>query len=400
MSIPSQSCGPTPPQTRVAALDVVRGFALFGIFLMNIEGMADTLARSQGGIDLSLDGIDRQVDALIYVLVQGKFYTLFSFLFGIGFALLAERVETVVYLRRLALLGVIGLLHATLVWPGDVLLSYALVGLLLPLFREGSARWLWRFGLVFYGVALAMLVWGLWLLIGPGGAGAGDSLAEIRAATMAAQASAYGEGSFRVATGQRLWDLLVVMFGLVQIGPLLFGMFLLGMAWVKRGAIADIAGHWLDYRRMAMFGLGLGLPLMVLAAWLAPDIGDIAHWRGIAGILLAWVAQLWMCLGYFAAIVLLFHRHPSALSWLAPAGRMALTIYLLQSLISTWIFYGYGLGWFGQLPRAWQPLYVLAVFAVLVAFSHVWFAHFRHGPLEWLWRWGTYGVRPPMRRVA
>ncbi|MEG3050589.1 MAG: DUF418 domain-containing protein, partial [Thermomonas sp.] len=114
----------------------------------------------------------------------------------------------------------------------------------------------------------------------------------------------------------------------------------------------------------------------------------------------AQVANLLMMLGYMSAIVLAMQLPAWAarLRWFAPAGRMALTNYLLQSLVCTLVFYGYGLGYFERLPRAWQPLFVVALFALQVVFSRWWLARHRFGPMEWLWRWMTYGSRPPMRR--
>ena len=110
-------------------------------------------------------------------------------------------------------------------------------------------------------------------------------------------------------------------------------------------------------------------------------------------------ANLLMMLGYLSVIVLAMQRPSWAnrLRLLAPAGRMALTNYLMQSVVCTLVFYGYGLGFFEQLPRAWQPLFVLALFALQVAFSHWWLARYRLGPMEWLWRWMSYGSRPAMR---
>ena len=106
-----------------------------------------------------------------------------------------------------------------------------------------------------------------------------------------------------------------------------------------------------------------------------------------------------MALGYLAWIVRALQQEAlaRALRWLAPAGRMALTNYLLQSLVMTWIFCGYGLGYFERMPRAWQPLLVVAFFMLQVAASHWWLSRFRFGPVEWLWRWFTYGARPPLR---
>lgn len=396
-----QIVGPTAPQARIAGLDITRGAALLGIFLMNIEAMADTLIQSMGGIDARLAGADWWADATIYVLVQGKFYTLFSLLFGIGFVLMSRRSETRVFVRRMVTLGVIGLIHGVLVWSGDILLSYAIVGLMLLLFREVSVRWLWRVGGILYALAMLMLAGSMLLLVAAqhfGGFGGFGGIAEVYGEMDAAQRAAYGTGSYWRATGQRIIDVLMVMLALMQVGPLILAMFLFGMAWSRSGAIDDMGAHLPMYRRALWFGLCVGLPLMVLAAWLQPDIGKIDDLRGVAGISLAWIAQLFMCFGYFAALMLIASHRPNLLGWLAPVGRMALTVYLLQSLISVWVFHGYGLGWFGQLPRAGQVVYVLAVFAVLTVFCHLWLTRFRYGPMEWLWRWASYGVRPVVLR--
>ena len=149
-------------------LDVVRGFALLGIFLMNIEGMVGPVAASGTGLDPSLAGIDRWADAAIYLLVQGKFYTLFSLLFGMGFAVMSQRAEragrsfaSLYWRRSLALLG-IGVVHALLIWSGDILVTYALLSLFLLAFREVPQRWLpWLALICFLGPLALMLGLGL-----------------------------------------------------------------------------------------------------------------------------------------------------------------------------------------------------------------------------------------------
>ena len=147
-------------------------------------------------------------------------------------------------------------------------------------------------------------------------------------------------------------------------------------------------------------GFGIGLPLMLWSAWTHPTMSFSEMSLGSAAAqTAAQVANLLMMLGYLSVIVLAMQRPSWAnrLRLLAPAGRMALTNYLMQSVVCTLVFYGYGLGFFEQLPRAWQPLFVLALFALQVVFSHWWLARYRLGPMEWLWRWMTYGSRPAMR---
>ena len=154
------------------------------------------------------------------------------------------------------------------------------------------------------------------------------------------------------------------------------------------------------FRRLRNVGLGVGLPLMLWSTWRHPTMTMSEMDFGIAlAQSAALIANLLMCAGYMSLIVLAMQQPAweRRLRWLAPAGRMALTNYLLQSVICTAIFYGYGLGYFERLPRAWQPLFVIVVFSLQVIFSQWWLSRYRYGPMEWLWRWLTYGTRPAMQ---
>jgi uncharacterized protein len=142
----TNTLAPITSADRIQALDAIRGFALLGILLMNIEGLVGPLMASMSGVDPALTGADRWADTAIYLLVQGKFFPLFSMLFGMGFAIMLMRAQAAgrpfvaVYLRRVLALLVFGLLHALLVWPGDILVTYALMGLLLLLFFRGTPQ--------------------------------------------------------------------------------------------------------------------------------------------------------------------------------------------------------------------------------------------------------------------
>ena len=164
----------------------------------------------------------------------------------------------------------------------------------------------------------------------------------------------------------------------------------------------DSARHLAFFRRLAVYGLPVGIGLGLLTAFIAMSHtpGDRYDGWGIARGLLM-LGNLPACLGYVGLVVTMLHS-PTALSRirvLAPLGRMALTNYLMQSLICVVVFYGFGLGHWGM-PRAQQVLFVLAVFAAQVAFSHWWLARFRYGPMEWLWRGFTYRRLPPLRIAA
>lgn len=411
------SLAPVTGAERIQALDVVRGFALLGILLMNIEGMAGPLMASMTGLDPQLTGADRWVDGAIYLLVQGKFYPLFSLLFGMGFAVMLMRAEDAqrpffsLYLRRvLALLG-IGLAHALLVWSGDILVTYALMGFVLLLFfrRTPQSR------LPKWGVALMLVPAVLTLSLGLLGSAMQAMPEEARASfdqAMAQQAvqmaaeidsqrQAYGSGTFAEATVQRLHDFTSMIGFIILYGAFILGLFLVGAWFARSGAIARPDEferlHW----RLRWVALPVGLAMVGASFWLEPtlDFGRL-DLRASSAQVLQMLGGAVMALGYLGWVVrgLDCPAVAGGLNLLAPAGRMALTNYLLQSLVMTTVFFGYGLGYFDQLPRAWQPLLVLAFFAAQVALSHWWLARFRFGPAEWLWRAATYGSLPPMRR--
>lgn len=403
---------PVAAAERIAAMDVLRGFALLGILLMNIEAFVGPLFQAITGLDPTLRGADRWADALVYILVQGKFYTLFSLLFGMGFAVMLARAQSAdrpffaLYLRRTLALLAIGLVHALLVWSGDILVPYALLALvLLLLFRRTPQSRLPKWGVALYLVpSLFMLVSCLALLTPEGAAALQEGMAEQgaeMASALEAQRVAYGSGDYAAATARRIADTGMMLGGYLPFwGWQILGMFLLGAWFVRSGAIAEPERFAPLYRRLRTVALPVGLGMMLLSFWLMPTI-DFARLDlriAIANALNA-VGSLLMCLGYVGLVVgglqsSAWHRR---LALLAPAGRMALSNYLLQSLLCTLLFYHYGLGLFEQLSRAWQVPFVLVLFALQVAASHWWLARFRFGPMEWLWRWATYGRRPPMR---
>jgi len=393
---------PIAPDERIATLDVLRGLALLGILLMNMEAFVGPLDLSTSGIDPHWQGVDRWADAFVYIFVQGKFFTLFSLLFGAGFAVMARRAEvagrdfTRFYLRRsLGLLG-IGLVHALLLWSGDILVVYALLSFLLLAFREAPRAWLPVMGVLAYLAAVGlMLLLGALMLLVP------DEVTAAQAthaqAAIEAQRQAYGHGTYGQAVLQRLRDFGASLGALLVVGPQVLGMFLIGSWFARSGAIAHPDAHQRLFTWLRRGALPLGLALMLACTWYQPwlapgrfDLRSAAVYGGSA------LAGLLMCLGYLAWGV----RWSHALRWLAPAGRMALSNYLGQSLVCTLLFYGYGLGWFEQMGRAWQLLFAVALFAAQVALSRAWLRHFRFGPMEWLWRAITYWRWPPLRRDA
>lgn len=408
---------PVAPAERIETLDVLRGFALLGVLLMNIEAFVGPLYEALTGLDPRLTGADRTADVLVYVFVQGKFWTLFSLLFGMGFAVMSERAAAIgspfagVYWRRgLVLLG-IGLAHALLIWSGDILVTYALVSFFLLALRDVPRRWLVWLAIIAFLAPLGMLLltgmMGSLMNSTPELAAAWDRAMsgqnEMLANLIEGQRQAYGAGSYVEATLQRARDLGFTILNLMMVGPMALGMFLLGAWFVKSEAIAQAQRFPRLYARLRWLALPLGLAMVVASFAIQPtlDQTDIDMAFAIA-FCLGMIGSVAMCLGYVGWIVrgMQSSAWGRVLAWLAPAGRMALTNYLAQSLICTLIFYGYGMGYFERLPRAWQVPFVLVLFALQVLFSRWWLRRFRFGPMEWLWRSLTYLRMQPMRAHA
>lgn len=408
--IETTAAAPTAERERLPVMDILRGFALLGIFLMNIEFFSRPLQWYAGGV-MPSSGLDHALGLAIYALVQGKFWVLFSLLFGMGFALMRDRAARAgrpfvgLYLRRTVLLAVFGLLHALLVWVGDVLVAYAITALFLLAFG-----WLRGTPAGVVGVILYALVAAFWLFSGVTLMTALEpvqaSVAEQMAAMVAdgeRAAAVYRDGGFAEITAQRMADFAFMFSSATAFQvPMTLGVFLVGAWLAGTGRLSDPVANRGFFLNLAIGGLllgaiGVGASLAFGAEFdLVEDFAESTAATGVMAL-----GNLPLALAYLAIIVLLASGPlRSALGLLAPAGRMALTNYLMQSVIASLVFYGYGLGLWGEIGRTGQVAIVLVVFAAQVAFSHWWLARFRLGPMEWLWRAGTYLQWPPLRRTA
>lgn len=410
-STPS-AIAPLAANERIETLDVLRGLALLGIFLMNVEYFTAPLTDLAQGIAPGQYGLDRWADAFVYVFVRSKFWTLFSLLFGMGFAVMLSRAGSdgagfvPMYLRRSLGLLAIGLVHAWLIWAGDILVWYAIAALALLLFRRASLPALWRTGATLYLAVVGLMLLGavsMWALGGlmPDAADAAADRAD--AALRQAEIAAYASGSYADAVAMRL-RFFARMFGVnLVLVPMVLGLFLLGAWLVRSGAIVTPVAHRRLFARLLWIGGPLGLAITLASVMIDPNPhtgGSQPMGRALFAMTLHMLAAPLMALAYMALVVFALQRGGRWLRGLAPAGRMALSNYLMQSLVGTLVFYGYGLGLWGQVARAWQVLGVVAVFALQLQLSRWWLARFRYGPVEWLWRAFTYWRWPPMRRAA
>jgi uncharacterized protein len=385
---------------RLAAVDALRGLALFGILLANVlywSGwglMTDAQRVALAGPDAA-----EWQWRFHHLLVDGKFYTLFSLLFGAGFALQLERLARRghdglrIYRRRVLVLLGFGLMHCYLVWDGDILLLYALLGLVLPLFyrwRDRSlllAAFVLIFVVPFAGIALfRALGWppdaGLYALSFAIGNRFGIDqspdyvLAWLQREDLRAWLAWITSGPWFS------WGLRIETWRI----PKVLGIMLLGL-WTGRRLAA---GTLLDDRkllwRVLVAGAVIGVPANVIYAW-TPGLGQ-ANWPSLVG-------TVPLGLAYAAAFALAW---PYAKRWLgvfvAP-GRMALTNYLTHSVLGVVLFYGIGFGLTGRTSIAATYAYATCLFAAQVVFSRWWLSHHAQGPMEALWRRWTYGRAAP-----
>jgi uncharacterized protein len=395
--------GPVRAGERLVHLDILRGFALLGILLVNFEFFNRAILNIVQGADPTLAGLDRAVDWWTMALAEGKFYALFSVLFGAGFALMWERAVAAgrgfhwTYVRRLFVLGLFGLLHGSLIWAGDILLVYALTGFaMMLLFRKTPQSRLPKWMVVFLAVPVLLnwFFWGALELSRGDPAAHAQFVAELQQQeqyfqALVAQAEiVYATGSFAEVTAQRFNDLLMLIsFAPFWVFPVM-GYFLLGRWLLVSGRLKAPEQHAGFFRAWSRWGLLAGLALSVIATGLMyPQPLHMPSMELAIGATLMAIGAPMLMLGYLGQVI----RNQERLRWLAPAGRMALSNYLLQSLVWTMVFFGYGVGLWGAVPRALQPVLVVGFFGAQVAFSHWWLKRFRFGPAEWVWRGLTYG---------
>jgi uncharacterized protein len=377
-----------PVKERQALPDQLRGFALLGIIVVNMP----FLAVSNIGIwEMQLSSFsDQAVAFLIVTLAQGKFYLLFAFLFGYSLTLiLKSRSPKGVnrYLRRLVGLAVLGAGHAYLFFIGDILMSYALLGLVLLIFIGRSTRTVLIASAVSFLLGLALLT----LLFFESLAAANTAGGFISNPAALDQAL---KGSFLesvIGRANALPEALVVQL-VINWFPAL-SMFLLGLAAGRAGLLSDPARYNRLWRSCVLVGILIGLPAAIASAWLALVPEDPTGVYGIAGVAVGFALAPALSAGYVGAIALLSNKR--FMSYTEPAGRMSLTGYLGESIVLAVIFCGWGLGLFGLLSLTQALLVALGVWVALEIFAKLWLRQFAYGPFEWILRsWSNLEIAP------
>lgn len=392
---------PIQPEERINELDIVRGLALFGILMVNMSFFKYPVFFDRYPTSFP-PGSDQLVAWVIQIFFTGKFYAIFSFLFGLGFYIFMERAEAKglellpLYRRRLLALLAFGSVHLFLVWSGDILFTYAIVGFLLLRFRNKSIDSIRKWIISLFVVSL-ILNFFFGIVSGVGEIYAGEKYAVMMKDLIYSAISVYLEGSLTELIGFRLVNEVPYVFiGLVAWVPAVLAFFLCGLYVGKRGIVKNIPGNILLLRKVRNYGLSVGFMLMffyVLIESGTLPVGILFRPALLGSI--NYAASIFIFPAYVSLIVLAAQKTfwKKILSPVAAAGRMALTNYLTQTLICVIIFYGFGFGLFGSVSATQGVFIVIAIYLLQVAWSNLWFRKFRYGPVEWFWRMLTYKKR-------
>jgi len=400
---------PTTEAERIVSLDVLRGFAILGVLVMNIQSFSMIGAAYMNPTAYGdFTGIHRLVWTLSHLFADQKFLSIFSMLFGAGIVLLTARREAAglspasLHYRRSFWLLVIGLAHGMLLWYGDILVTYALCAFVAYLFRKVRPVPLTIVGAIIFLVPVGLFSFFGWSMQYWPPEAAQQSMANWLpgAEEIASDLAVYRGGWL----GQMVDRLPLVakhntFLFLVFQGWRAGGLMLVGMALYKWGVLAARRSRRF-YAILAAAGFGIGFPLILAGIARNSAAGWSFEYSMFSGSRYNYVGSLGVALGYVAVVMLLSMAAGRFTRVLAPVGRMAFTNYLMQTVICTTIFYGHGFGRYGYVERGGQILIVFAVWVFQIWFSGFWLRRFRIGPAEWLWRSLSYGGLQPMRRTA
>ena len=429
---PMAAAVPVVGTERIDAIDKLRGIAVAGILVMNIYGFAMSMTAYQNPLAWGgTESYNLGTWFFTHIFFDQKFLPIFSMLFGAGLVMMASRAEAKgvkyggIWYRRSFWLLLIGAVHGYLIWFGDILFHYALFGMLIYPLRNRKPRTLIIVACIVLPIAVAFgTLGGVYMQklqtasveIGELQA-AGEELTEEQTTMLAEweemsaflgppevvvqkDNEAYRQG-YREIVSYRL-----PVTSMMQTNATLFliwrvgGLMILGMALMKLGVLSGERGTGF-YKRMMAWCYGLGLPIVLISAydlnahqWDPMYVFRFGGWWNYFG-------SIVVSLGHISLFMILIRGGAcrNLLDRFAALGRMALTNYLLHSVILTTVFYGYGFGLYGTVPRIWQMGFVVAVVAFQLWLSPIWLQRYRFGPVEWLWRSLTYWKLQPMRRA-
>ncbi|MFJ7639088.1 DUF418 domain-containing protein [Peribacillus sp. NPDC097225] len=387
---------PLQESKRIASIDLLRGLAILGIFLVNMPSFHTPILYSSG-VEYWDEGWDRILYIGSDIIAQASFYPLFACLFGFGSVILATRSEDkgisfpLLFTKRLCFLLGVGCIHAFFIWHGDILVNYAMFGFAFLLFYKWKGKYLIWLGSFLYIVPFG--VFGLFFLIMSFvDSGLMDIQNEVELIKQSQEI--YSAGSFMEVTGQRMADWYMVNgpTNVIFLFLSIFPFFLIGAGVAKQGWLQNPARYKRPIRKIVIISLLTGVAIKVLPYVTDYDYGTTFIQDYFGGPLLT--------MFYISAITLLVEK-----AWaykllypLALVGRMSMSNYLFQSIVCTFIFYSYGCGLYGKVTYTEGFLLMIVVFSIQVLLSFLWMKRFRFGPVEFVWRYVSYGKKPAMIR--
>jgi uncharacterized protein len=430
LSFSQPALSPTQTTERISIIDIIRGLALLGILIVNMYSFSHPLEESWFAFDPKMSVVDQITTWCILLLAEGKFYPIFSILFGWGLTLQMQRLTTkgqsfiAFYCRRLILLLLMGLLHAYFIWVGDILSLYAVLGFVLIFYRHAQPKTLLIWVGIWLAISLFIYLWLIFSFRNDSIQVAEPTIEEQQLLDVAKPVNSaltvefkekdnepillepiyqfYAQGSFAEITAQRAHEIYSMVIWADMIGaPEILAFFLLGVYFGRRQLFQQLNNNLTLIYQLLGWGLGLGIVSNFIYATWSITLEQYEPFPLAVIVLIAQsIGSLTLSLGYIAGIMLL-NRQPYGqffLRWLSPVGQMALTNYLTQSLICTLIFYGYGLGLFGQISITAGVVLAGLIYSVQIIWSTWWLQRFYFGPMEWLWRSGVYMKWQPFYR--
>ena len=393
------NAAPIGTAERIQEIDIIRGLALFGVLWINLVTQSHTLAPSGTFDNLPTASLDAVIAPIASTLVTGKAMALFSLLFGYGFAMIMSRLEArgvnaeSIFLRRTSILFMIGVVHIWLVWIGDILHVYALMGFVLFATRTWTDRTLLTVGLVLALLSNVIVESILQLLYeepfswwATYDAGAARRFELLQGSSYFAYAAELWRASW-----QEMWGTPdYIPYSVTTLGRFMLG------AWIfRQGWLQHAVKYRSQFRRWSFVLVGGGVALALLVAGLEQVNGAVAY-------SFEPVPQLVLALGYATAIVAVCENEKvqTSLRGIAAVGRTALSNYLMQSVMYIFVLYGFGLGFLNMLGATMCLAISVLTFAVQIWLSSWWLSQFRFGPAEWLWRSLTYGSIQQIKLTA
>ncbi|MCP4553622.1 MAG: DUF418 domain-containing protein [Bacteroidetes bacterium] len=402
---------PISAVNRIVCLDILRGIAIFFIFSANIvyfSGYFNYPVESRSGATFFI--IDDYFEFIMYTLVDGKFYSIFSLLFGIGCVIQYNNLTKYnksfasFFRRRMFWLLLIGLIHLVFFWMGDILTLYALLGFALVWFVNLNNKQLLKWAAI-----LILLPIANWIIINTVGwnypvyfydlsvqynQNLGLPIAEWQGISMT-DFVAYLENDnliefFKINIGNSI----IRLADILNEGRTfkVFGIFLIGL-WAGRKILNEnVLDNTTFLKKVAIWGICIGLPISVIRTSITYFSSHNEFWSLMKTLSYAF-GTVPLAIGYVASLALLYTKRNTFLNWFAPVGKMALTNYLLQTILATTIFYDIGFGLAGKFGYTLTIGIALIIFSIQVIFSKWWLKNHKFGPMEWIWRQLTYGKR-------